>query len=97
MQAGIEQRLHEHGDAAVAVDVVHDVLAERLQVADVRHLVADAVEVVEGELDLGLVRDREQVQHDVGRAAERHGDGDRVLERLLGEDVAGRDARGAAG
>ena len=42
----------------------------------------------EGQLDLGLAGDREQVQHDVGRAAERHRDGDRVLERLLGEDVA---------
>ena len=31
-QARLEQRLHEHRDAAVAVDVVHDVLAERLQV-----------------------------------------------------------------
>ena len=44
----VEQRLHEHRDAAVAVDVVHDVLAERLHVGDVRHLVADAVEVVRG-------------------------------------------------
>ena len=91
-QARVEQRLHDDGHAADAVDVVHDVLAEGLQVADVRHLVADAVEVVEGQLDLGLVRDREQVQHDVGGAAEGHGDGDRVLERLLGEDVAGGDA-----
>ena len=40
------------------------------------------------ELDLRLAGDREQVQHDVRRAAERHGEGDRVLERLLGEDVA---------
>ena len=91
-EPGVEQRLHEHGDAAVAVDVVHHVLAERLQVADVRNLVADAVEVVDGELDLGLVGDGEQVQDDVGRSAERHRHGDRVLERLLGQDVAGGDA-----
>ena len=91
-QARVEQRLHEHGQAAAAVDVVHDVLAERLQVADVRHLRADAVEVVEGELDLGLARDREQVQHDVRGAAERHADRDGVLERLLGEDLARGDA-----
>src|SRR5690606_20897893 len=78
---------------AVAVDVVHDVLAERFEVADVRHLVADAVEVVQGQLHLGLVGNGQQVQHDVGGAAERHGHGDRVLERLLGEDVAGGDAQ----
>ena len=45
-EALVEHRLHDHRDAAVAVDVVHDVLAERLHVGDVRHLVADAVEVV---------------------------------------------------
>ena len=77
------------GTPPISVDVVHDVPAERLEVAEVRDLVADAVEVVEGQLDLGLVGDREQVQHGVGRAAEGHGDGDRVLERLLGQDVAG--------
>ena len=81
-QAGVEQRLHHHRDAADLVDVVHDVLAERLEVAEVRHLVADPVEVVEREVDLGLAGDREQVEHGVGRAAERHHDRDRVLERL---------------
>ena len=34
------------------------------------------------------LRDREQVQHRVRRAAERHRDRDRVLERLLGHDLA---------
>ena len=53
---------------------------------------ADAVEVVELELDARLVGDGEQVQHGVGRAAERHDDGDRVLERLLGHDLARPDA-----
>ena len=58
-----------------------------------RDLVADAVEVVEGQLDLGLAGDREQVQDGVGGTAEGHGDGDGVLERLLGHDVAGGDAQ----
>ena len=62
-------------------------------VGQVRHPGGDPVEVVELELDPGLVGDGEQVQHRVGRAAERHGDGDRVLERALGEDVAGPDVR----
>jgi hypothetical protein len=58
----------------------------------VRDLVPDPVEVVEGEIDLCLVGDREQVQHGVGRAAERHHDSDRVLERVPGQDLPGRDA-----
>ena len=95
-QPGVEQRPHHHRDAADPVDVGHDVLAERLDVGQVRHLRADPVEVVERQVDLGLVGDREQVQHRVGRAAERHHDGDRVLERLAGEDVAGGDAAAAA-
>jgi hypothetical protein len=57
-----------------------------------RDLVADAVEVVEREVDLRLAGDRQQVQDHVRRAAEGHRDGDGVLERLLGEDVAGGDA-----
>ena len=44
------------------------------------------------ELDLGLVGDGQQVQHGVGRTAERHEHGDRVLEGLLGEDRARGDA-----
>jgi hypothetical protein len=56
----------------------------------VRGAVADPVEVLEGQLDPSLVRDREQVQHRVGGPADRHHDGDRVLERLLGHDLAGR-------
>ena len=35
---------------------------------------ADAREVVERQIDLRVVRDREQVQHGVGRAAERDHD-----------------------
>ena len=67
--------------------------SRRAHVGDVRHLRRDAVEVVELELDPRLVGDGEQVQHRVRRAAERHRDGDGVLERLLREDLAGPDAQ----
>ena len=43
-------------------------------------------------VDLGLVGDGQQVQHGVRRAAERRRDGDGVLERRLGHDLARRDA-----
>ena len=39
-------------------------------------------------LDAGRVRDGEEVQHRVGRAAGRHDHGDRVLDRLARDDVA---------
>ena len=89
---GVQQRPQHDRDAADPVDVGHHVPAERLDVGQVRGAVADPVEVVQGQLDPGLVRDREQVQHRVGGAADRHHDGDRVLEGLLGEDLAGGDA-----
>ena len=41
-QAGVEQCLHDHRHAADLVDVGHDVAAERLEVAQVRDLVANA-------------------------------------------------------
>ncbi|QEM44368.1 hypothetical protein FZ046_05850 [Mycolicibacterium grossiae] len=91
-QTGVEQRLHHDGDAADLVDVLHHVPAEGLDVGQVRDALADAGEVLEAQLDVGLPRDGEQVQHRVGGAAERHHHGDGVLERLLGEDVARGDA-----
>ena len=87
-----EQLAEDRLDAAHAIEVDHVVLAVRLHVGDVRHARADAVEVVELELDLRLVRDREQVQHRVRGAAERHRDRDRVLERLLRHDLTRADA-----
>ncbi len=65
-EAGVEQRLHDHGDTADGVDVGHDVLAEGLDVGEVWNLRSDAGEVGEGQFDLSFVRDGQQVQHGVG-------------------------------
>jgi hypothetical protein len=65
-QTGVQQRPHHHRDAADPVDVGHDEAAERLDIGQVRHPRADPAEVGERELDVGLVGDREQVQHRVG-------------------------------
>src|SRR5690606_8271045 len=91
-QPGLEEVPHDHRHAADAVEVDHVVLAAGLGVGDVGHPVGDAVEVVERQVDPGLGGDRQQVEHGVGRAPEGHGDGDGVLEGLLGQDVAGPDA-----
>jgi dihydroxy-acid dehydratase len=54
----------------------------------VLHLLAIAYEA---QVDVGLVRDGQQVEDGVGRAAERHHDGDGVLEGRLGHDLPGGD------
>ena len=76
-------------DAACLVHVGGDVPAAGLQVGDDRRALRDRVEVLELELDPDLVRDREQVEHAVRRAARAGDGGDRVLERLSGEDLRG--------
>ena len=91
-QAGVQQRPEDDRDAADAVHVGHHEPAERLHVGQERGAVADPVEVLEVQVDLRLVGDRHQVQDGVGRAAERHDHGDRVLERLLGHDLPRGDA-----
>ncbi len=76
--------------------VSHQVAAARLQIRQHRHALADAREIVEAELDAGGVRHGEEMQHRVGRAAQRDDHRDRVLERLLREDVARTNAASRA-
>ncbi|MCV7253114.1 hypothetical protein H7J86_13155 [Mycobacterium hackensackense] len=90
-QPGIQQCLHHDGDTADLVDILHHVAAEGLDVGQVRNLLSDAGEVRERQLDLRLPRDGQQMQHGVCGTAERHHDGDGVLEGLFGQDVAGGD------
>ena len=91
-QAGVEQRLHERADAADGDERAHAVFAAGLEVGEHGHAFADAREVVNGQLHLRGVRDGEQVQHRIGRTAERDDDGDGVLKRFLREDVEGLEA-----
>ena len=69
-QPGVEELLEHDRHAADAIEVGHVELAAGLHVGDVRHPGGDAVEVVEVQLDPGLVGDRQQVQHGVGRPAD---------------------------
>ena len=94
-QPRVEQLLHHDRHAADAVEIAHHELPGGSHVDQVRRRARHAVEVVELEVDPGLPGDREQVQHGVRRAGKGHHDRDRVLERLLGEDVPReRAARG---
>lgn len=61
------------------------------KVADVRHLGGQLIERGQVERHARLVRQREQVQHRVGRAADRHFTGQRIAERRRRQDVARLD------
>ncbi len=88
-QAGIEETLGENARAACILVVLGGVLAAGGEVADVRRAVADGVEVVDGEGDVELTRDGEQVQHGVGAASGGAGGGVGVLDGLAGDDLRG--------
>ena len=87
--ARLLQPLHDQRDAAGRVQVRGDEPAARLEVAQQRRALADPVEIVDVEVDADLLGDREQVEHAVGRAAAARDRGDRVLEAVAGDDVAG--------
>ena len=90
-QAGVQEHLEQRLEAADAHEVGHVVFAAGLEVRQHRDLAADAFEVFEGDLDARGVADGDEVQDGVRRTAEGdHGD-DRVLDRLLGDDVQRTD------
>ena len=78
----INERLHQHRQTTLAVNVVHHILTKGLQITEVRDLRADPVEIIEGELDLGLIGNGQEVQDGVGGTAESHQNGNGVFERL---------------
>ena len=64
-QAGFEQALGHERDPPGLVEIHGHVVAPRLEAAQQRRALADGVEVVDRQLDAGLARDGEQVQHRV--------------------------------
>ena len=92
-QPAAVQLAEDRGDAAGAVDVLHQVVPVRRDLADARHAARDLVDVGHREVQLGLLGGGEQVQHGVGRAA--HGDVERhrVLEGLTRRDRARQHRR----
>ncbi len=83
-----EQDLQYLRHTARAVEIDRDVAARGLEVAQHRHLAPHALEIVDGPLHTGSRSDGQVMQHRVGRAAGRHHQRDRVLDRLAGDDVA---------
>ena len=87
-QAVLEQHLEHLRHAARAVEIDRDVASRGLEIAEHRHLPAHALEVVDRPFDARRVRDGEVVQDGVRRAAGRHDERHRVLDRLARDDVA---------
>jgi hypothetical protein len=86
--AAREQHLHQRGDAADVVEILHRIAAARSEIGEERRPVARRLEVVDREVHTDGTRHRDQVQHRVGRAAEHHREHHRVLERRPRHDVA---------
>ena len=78
-EAGLQQLAGDERDTARGVQVGGDEASTRLDVCDDGRALGDAVELVDRELDAELVRDCEQVQHAVRRAACRRDRGRGVL------------------
>ncbi len=95
-RAVLSEALEDDRHAAGGVEVGRVVSAARREVAQHRRRLADAVELVDLERDAHLLGDREQVQDRVGRAAAHRDGGDRVLQPLLGDDVARAQAASRA-
>ena len=88
MQEVILAQLAQHrGQTAGIAEVLHQVLAVRHQVDERMHAAARSVPVVERQLDADAPRDGDEMDHRIGRAADRGIGADRVLERRLGQDL----------
>src|SRR5699024_9612872 len=63
-----------------------------LHIRDVWDFVADAVEIVQGQVDTCFIGNRQQVQHGVGGTTKCHHDGNSIFKRFLGQNIASSNA-----
>mmetsp|Transcript_31242 Transcript_31242/g.82783 ORF Transcript_31242/g.82783 Transcript_31242/m.82783 type:complete len:535 (-) Transcript_31242:39-1643(-) len=92
VQVAVLQHVLEHrGRASNGVEVLHDVLAARLEVGDEGRRRREPLEVVERQVDAGGARHGDQVDRGVGRATGDHHKAHGVLEGLHRHDVARLD------
>ena len=86
-QTCIEQGLHHNRNSTDAVDIVHYELTKWLEVSKVRHLVRNAVEVGELQINFRLASNCQKVKHSICRATESHENCDCIFKCLLGHDL----------
>ena len=88
-QAGTVQLTQQGGNTTGTVHVLNVVLGGvRGNLRQAGNLTRNAVNILQGEVSTRLVRNRQGVQHGVGRTAHRHIQRHSVLERLLGRNGA---------
>ena len=86
-----KQHLQHLRGAAGLVQIGNDIFTRGFEVAQHRHLAANALEVVDGPFDFGRRCDGEVMQHRVGRTAGGHDQAHHILDRLARDDVARTD------
>ena len=91
-QATIEQYLHQRHGAANGDEVRHRESARGLEVGQDGNVFADALKVVDRDVDACGVGDGGNVQRGIGRATKCDEQGDGIFKGFLGEDIARADA-----
>ena len=83
-----KQHLHHGRQAADGLQVFHDVRAAGFEIGQQRGLVADLLEIVNGERHVHRTRHGNQMKHGVGRTTQGCNDHHCVFKSLAGHDVA---------
>ncbi len=86
-QAAFAKPAQHRGQAAGVVELLHQESSRRHQVDDGRRIAADAGPVLEFERHADAAGDRLQMDHRVGRTADRRIGADRILEGLARQDL----------
>ena len=81
-QAGAIQFAQDRRDAAGAMHVFHVVFGVGRDLAQGRHMARQSIHVPHREIHFRFMRDRQQMQHGIGRAAHRNIQRHRILERV---------------
>lgn len=87
----LDEELEKGGGTANLVQILHDILARRLEISQERCPVGDGLEVVDSELNSDGVGNGDQVEDGVGATTEDGRDNHGVLESLASKNILGTD------
>ncbi len=88
----VEQPLGDHRNAARRVHIRGHVFSRRLQIRQQRRSFADPLKIVNLERKSHFARNRQQMEHGVGRAARRSYARYSILERGVRQNIAGTNS-----
>ena len=86
MQMGSD-RLHDRRQTTGVAEVLHQILAGRLQIDQTRQLASQPIEIINRQGHANSPGNCDQVDHGIGAAADSRKRADRVFEGLAGEDA----------